>query len=243
MNLALILAAGVGQRMRNSGLPKQFLKLFGKPIIIYTLERFEQSPEIDAIVIVCREGYLDLMRGLLADYSMRKVSHLVIGGNSRQASLRKGLEAIREKGGKDEDIVVIHDGVRPMVSLSTIRENVRMAREHGCAVTVRPATESVVVTDSGVAGIADFKNRRSTYFLTSPQTFLLGTIWKAYEAADAEDYGGMPLLDAGMLYASRGEDVHLVKERNKNVKITTPEDFYYLKAMIELEENMSIFGI
>ena len=245
MNTALILAAGVGQRMRNSGLPKQFLKLFGKPILIYTLERFEQSPDIEDVVMVCRDGYVDFVGKLLKDYRIRKVSRLVVGGSSRQESIRKGLEAIRENGGKDEDIVVIHDGVRPMVSPRTLRENIRRAREHGCAITVRSATESIVITDSEAAGIDDFKKRRSTYFLTSPQSFFLGSLWKAYEAAAAESgtYGDMPLLDAGMVYAAYGGKAYLVKEQNKNIKITTPEDFYYLKAMIELEENKSIFGI
>ena len=243
MNVALILAAGVGQRMRSGGLPKQFLKLFGKPIIIYTLEKFEDSPDIDAIVLVCRDGYVDRMRRLLEEYHVGKVSRLIVGGSSRQASLRKGLKAIREDGGKDGDIVVIHDGVRPMVSPATIRENIRVAKAYGCAITVRPATESVVITDSESAGIRDFKKRRDTYSLTAPQSFRLEKLWEAYASGGAEECGGMPLLDAGMLCASRGEDVRLVKEQNKNIKITTPEDFYYLKAMIELEENKSIFGI
>ena len=243
MNTALILAAGVGQRMRNAGLPKQFLKLFGKPIIIYTLEKFSTHPEIDYIFIVCREGYLDYTKQLVQEYHIQKVSKLLIGGNERQASLRKGLEAIRDAGGKDDDVIVIHDGVRPMVSSTTIRENIRVAKCHGCAITVHSAIESIVITDSEQAGIDDFKKRKSTYSLTAPQSFLLGNLWKSFSEGVQEDYKGMPLLDAGMLYASQGEKVHLVKEQNKNIKITTPEDFYYLKAMIELEENKSIFGI
>lgn len=243
MNTALILAAGVGQRMRNAGLPKQFLKLFGKPIIIYTLEKFSNHPEIDNIIIVCREGYLDYTEQLIREYHIQKVSRLLIGGNERQVSLRKGVEAIRANGGKDEDIIVIHDGVRPMVSSATIRENIRVARCCGCAITVHPAIESIVITDSDRAGIDDFRKRRNTYSLTAPQSFLLGNLWKAFSEGVQEEYKGMPLLDAGMLYASRGGEIHLVKEQNKNIKITTPEDFYYLKAMIELEENKSIFGI
>ncbi len=243
MNTALILAAGVGQRMRNAGLPKQFLKLFGKPIIIYTLEKFANHPEIDDVFIVCREGYLDYMNQLLQEYRVQKISKVLVGGNERQISLRKGLEMLRAEGRQDDDVIVIHDGVRPMVSSATIRENIRVAKRHGCAITVHPAIESIVITDSDQAGIDDFKKRRSTYFLTAPQSFLLGKIWWLYTEEVAEEYKGMPLLDAGMLYASQGGEVHLVKEQNKNVKITTPEDFYYLKAMLELEENKSIFGI
>lgn len=243
MNTALILAAGVGQRMRNAGLPKQFLKLFGKPIIIYTLEKFAKHSEIDNIVIVCRDGYLDYMKQLLSDYHIQKVSHLIVGGKERQSSLRKGLEVIRETGGKDDDVIIIHDGVRPLVSSVTIRENIRVTRQYGCAITVHPSIETVLITDSDQAGIDSFRKRSSTYSLTSPQSFLLGKIWKFYIVDYKEEYNGMPLLDAGMLYASCGETVHLVKEENKNIKITTPEDFYYLKAMLELEENKLIFGI
>lgn len=244
MNTALILAAGVGQRMRSAGLPKQFLKLFGKPIIIYTLEKFENCPEIDSIVVVCRDGYIDYMNQLLTDYRIKKCSQVIVGGNERQSSLKKGLDAVSNISNKPDDIVVIHDGVRPMVAQSTIRENIRVANEFGCAITVRPVTESVVITESDIADIKDFKKRKDTYSLTAPQSFQLGRLRDMYLLGDvADEYDGIPLLDAGMLYASKGGDVHLVKEQGNNIKITTPEDFYYLKAMIELEENKSIFGI
>ena len=243
MNIAMILAAGVGQRMRSGGLPKQFLKLFGKPIIVYTLEKFQQHPDIDRIVVVCREGYTDYMSRILHEYDLTKVCRVAVGGSSRQASLGRGLEAIRQVGGEAGDIAVIHDGVRPMVSATTIRENIRVAREHGCAITVHPVSETVVITEGESATIRDFKKRRSTYSLTAPQTFQLGDLLAAYDAGAGPEYEGMPLLDAGMLYASRGGDVRLVKEQGMNIKITTPEDFYYLKAMIELEENKSVFGI
>lgn len=244
MNIALILAAGVGQRMRSAGLPKQFLKLFGKPIIIYTLEKFESCPEIDAVVIVCRDGYIDYMNQLLTDYRIKKCSKVIVGGNDRQSSLKKGLEAVSSVSSQPDDIVVIHDGVRPMVSLSTIQENIRVAKEYGCAITVRPVTESVVITDLDTAAIKDFKKRKDTYSLTAPQSFQLERLQKTYLLSkEIEECEGVPLLDAGMLYASRGGEVHLVKEQGNNIKITTPEDFYYLKSMIELEENKSIFGI
>ena len=242
MNFALILAAGVGQRMRSAGMPKQFLKLFGKPIIIYTLEKFEESDEIDKIVIVCREGYTDQLNELLKLYQIQKASKVIIGGDDRQLSLLKGLLAIREIGGKEDDIVVIHDGVRPMIAPATIRENVRGVKQYGCAVTVHPVNESVVITDKAEAMMSNFKKRADTYSLTSPQSFRLGEILAAYETQKEADHS-IPLLDAALVYANSGHTVHLVKEQGTNIKITTPEDFYYLKAMIELEENKFIFGL
>lgn len=243
MNIALILAAGVGQRMRSGGLPKQFLKIMGKPIIIYTLEKFEQCDEIDQIVVVCHGSYTAYMDELLSLYRIKKSQKVIVGGCDRQSSLKKGLEAIVAGGGERQDIVTIHDGVRPLVDNATIVENIRIAKQYGCAATVHLVTESVVVSDSGEVEFADFKKREETYSLTSPQTFQLGNIIEAYDRCKEQEGEKIPLLDAAMVYSKMGGKVHLVKEHNTNLKITTPEDFYYLKAILDLEESKYIFGL
>ena len=243
MNIAVILAAGVGQRMRNSGLPKQFLKLMGKPVIIYTLEKFEECDEINQVIIVCHGSYVEHMQGLLQLYQIKKAVKVVVGGSDRQGSLQRGLDAIMEIGGKPEDIVVIHDGVRPLVDLATIHENIRVAGQYGCAVTVHPVGETVVITESDEADMNGFKKRADTYSMTAPQTFQLGRIVEAYRQTAQLERSDMPLLDAAMVYARAGGKVHLVKEQGTNIKITTPEDVYFLKAILELEENKYIFGL
>lgn len=243
MNIALILAAGVGQRMRSGGLPKQFLKIMGKPIIIYTLEKFEACREVDEIMIVCHGSYIQLMQELLTRYRILKAGKVIVGGTDRQASIKKGLDALVEDGKKDTDIVIIHDGVRPLVDDSTIRENIRVAKQCGCAVTVHPVTESVVITEQEEAGICDLKKRADTYSMTAPQTFRLRNIADAYEKKPELTKNAAPLLDAAMVYARNGGKVHLVKEHNTNLKITTPEDYYFLKAILELEESKYIFGL
>ncbi|MCI8466450.1 MAG: 2-C-methyl-D-erythritol 4-phosphate cytidylyltransferase [Lachnospiraceae bacterium] len=243
MNVAIILAAGVGQRMRNGGLPKQFLKLMGKPIIIYTLEKFEESEAIDRIIVVCHGSYIDYMQELLHLYQIRKVTDVIVGGGDRQNSLRRGLAAVVENGGTSEDLVIIHDGVRPLIDLPTIRENVRVASQYGCAITVHPVTETVVITEVEEAGIENFKKRADTYSMTAPQTFRLGEILSAYQKIDSLETADMPLLDAAMVFAQAGGEVHLVKQQGANIKITTPEDYYFLKAMLELEENKFVFGL
>ena len=243
MNYAIILAAGVGQRMRNGGLPKQFLKLMGKPIVVYTLEKFEQCEEIDKVIIVCHGSYIEYMHQLLNLYLIQKVAKVIVGGNDRQSSLQRGLDEIVMLGGKDEDIVVIHDGVRPLVSQTTLHENIRVAKQYGCAITVHPVTETVVITENEEAKIQDFKKRTDTYSMTAPQSFQLKRIIEAYEKTDDWEKGDVPLLDAAMVYAQMGEEVHLVKEQGANIKITTPEDFYFLKAILELEENKYVFGL
>lgn len=243
MNFAIVLAAGVGQRMRNGGLPKQFLKLMGKPIIIYTLEKFEECGEIDKVIIVCHGAYIDYMENLLSMYQIKKADKVIVGGGDRQSSLLYGLDAIVQCGGRPEDIVMIHDGVRPLVNMATIRENIRVAGQYGCAITVHPVTESVVITESENAGLTDFKKRADTYSMTAPQTFKLENIREAYQKVDLTEDRDVPLLDAAMVYAQAGGEVHLVKEQGVNLKITTPEDFYYLKALLELEEHKYIFGL
>lgn len=243
MNIALILAAGVGQRMRNGGLPKQFLKLMGKPVIIYTLEKFEQCDEIDKIVIACHGSYVEYLQNLLQMFQIKKVDKVVVGGADRQSSIVKGLDTIHSMGAQEEDIVVIHDGVRPLVDSRTIRENIRVAKEYGCAITVHPVTESVVITEGEKAGINNFMKRADTYSMTAPQSFVFGKLQEAYNEIDTIKEEGLPLLDAGMVYSKVHGDVQLVKEQGTNIKITTPEDFYYLKAILDLEENKYIFGL
>lgn len=244
MNIALILAGGVGQRMRTGGLPKQFLKLMGKPIVVYTLEKFQMCTQVDKIVIACHNSWIETMEELVKEYHLSKVHKVVVGGSDRQTSIQKGLEIIATMGVNKEDIIVIHDGVRPLVSETTIEENIRVATEFGNAMTVRAVTESVVVTDEQTAEFADFKKRESTYSLTAPQSFQYIELIEAYEKMEQlQENCKMPLLDTALLYASMGKKLNLVKEQGVNLKITTPEDFYYLRAILEMEENKFIFGL
>ena len=243
MNYAIILAAGIGQRMRNGGMPKQFLKLMGKPIVVYTLEKFEQCEDVDKIVIVCHGGYTDYMKKIIDLYQITKVEKIIVGGKDRQESLCQGLEVVKEIGGRDDDIVIIHDGVRPLVDITTIQENIRVAKMYGCAITAHPVTETVVITDKDSAKIDDLKKRSDTYSMTAPQSFQIDKILYAYEKLKDIDCGDVPLLDAAMVYAKTVGDIQIVKEQGLNIKITTPEDYYYLKAILELQENKYVFGL
>ena len=221
MNYAIMLAGGVGQRMRTSGLPKQFLTVFGKPIIIYTLEKFENCSEIDKIVISCNASWVDYMRDLVNKYNLKKILDIIPGGKDRQGSVQNGIDCIVSNGASNEDIIVIHDGVRPLIEPAIIEENIRVAKKYGSAMTVKPVIESVVITNAESAHFEDFKKRYDTL------------------NADTE----FPILDAALAYTYLGNDIHLVKENNHNIKITTAEDYYILKAMLELEENKYVFGM
>ena len=242
MNYAIILAGGVGQRMRSSGMPKQFLEVFGKPIIVYTLEKFDSCSSIDKIVIACNISWIDHMEDLLRRYIFSKVIQVVSGGKSRQDSIENALSYITGDSKSNDDIVIIHDGVRPLVESSIIAENVRVAQKYGSAMTVRPVIESVVITNEETASFDDFKKRDDTYSLTAPQTFKLGALKNIYtKTKDVEQ--PIPFLDSALAYTYLGNTIHIVKENNQNIKITTPEDYYILKAMLELQENKYVFGI
>lgn len=242
MNYGLLLAGGTGQRMRTSGLPKQFLNVYGKPIIIYTIEKFVQCDEIDSIVIACNSQYIDYMKELLVKFPYSKSINVISGRKDRQGSVNNGIDFIYSNGGSCDDIIVIHDGVRPLIDETIISENIRMTKKYGCAMTVKPVIESVVITGSDEADFKDFKKRDDTYTLTSPQTFKLNLLVETYRKVEKID-APIPLLDAALAYTFLGNKIPLVKEYNHNIKITTPEDFYILKAILELQENKNIFGL
>jgi len=242
MNYGLILAGGTGQRMRSSGMPKQFLKVYGKPIIIYTLEKFNTCHEIDAIVISCNAQYIDYMNELIKQFPFAKPIHVIAGGKDRQGSILNGINFIYDNDGVGDDIIVIHDGVRPLIERDIISENIRVASKKGCAMTVKPVIESVVICKDDFSRFEDFKKRDDTYSLTSPQTFKLSVLVKAYNDVDGVD-APIPLLDAALAYTYTGNQIPLIKEYYHNIKITTPEDYYILKALVELQENKNVFGI
>ena len=241
-NYALILAGGVGQRMRSSGLPKQFLKVYGKPIIIYTIEKFVRCSNVDEIVVACNPLYIDYLNELLRPYPFGKSIAVISGGKDRQGSVQNGIDFIFNNGGNGDDIIIIHDGVRPLIDHDIISENIRVTEKEGCAMTVRPVVESVVVSDNNIAVFEDFKKRDNTYSLTSPQTFKLSVLVDAYEKTK-EANAPIPLLDAALAYTYLGHSIPLVMEYNQNIKITTPEDYYVLKALLELQENKDVFGL
>lgn len=243
MNYAVILAGGTGQRMRQSGMPKQFLDVYGKPIIIYTLEAFQENDSIDEIIVPCNAAWIDYLHNLVARYQITKVKHIVAGGKDRNGSILAGLHVVSDSL-REEDIIMIHDGVRPLIQQETIDKNIEVTKKYGNAMTVRANIETVVVTGETFAKWEDFKNRNITYTLTAPQSFQAGELLSVLEEAETlKDDGGMPLLDVALIYAHLGKRVYMVVEEGNNLKITTPEDYYYLKSYFELQESKRILGV
>ena len=237
MNVGLIFAGGIGSRMNARALPKQFLELNGKPIIIHTLERFEEHPDIDAIAVVILPSYRSHLIRLLNRYEIGKVKWIVDGGATGQMSRHAGLKAIAADC-PDSSIVLIHDGVRPLINAQLISDNIESVVLHGSGVTCTKFNETVV--SSPTQEIDDVIPREHIYAAQAPQSFRLGEILGLYERAvgDAE----LDSIDSCVLMHRYGHTVHRVDGPRSNIKITTAEDFYVCRAFFEVIENSQIVG-
>lgn len=252
MNVALIFAGGSGTRMNTKSTPKQFLTLHGKEIIIYTLEHFERHPEIDAICVVCKEDWIGYLGKLLNRYQMEKVKWIVAGGETGQDSIYNGLDAITMginemnqadggiSDGTEDTIVLIHDGVRPLIDAKLISDNIRSVKEHGSAITVTPVIETVMLTNDDHK-VYKSVNRDKSRVAKAPQSFYLKDIYDAHNKARAE--GCHTKIDSATMMSDYGYELYTVEGSSENIKITTPTDYYIFKALIDAKENSQIFGI
>ena len=241
MNIALIFAGGTGQRMNTKTKPKQFLELHGKPIIVHTIDHFENHPMIDAIAIACLKDWIPQLKSILKKYHIKKVRWIVPGGETSQMSVKNGLHILSEDPSvPDDSIVLIHDGVRPLIDEDTISQNITCALRYGNAVTVVPATETIInVTEK--EEIANILDRNRCMMARAPQTFRLADILSAHRKAEAE--GLTDMIDSAMLMSHYGTTLHIVEGPFENIKITTPPDYYVFRAFYEAKENSQIWGL
>lgn len=242
MNVALVFAGGSGTRMRSNGIPKQFLKINGMPIIIRTLEHFEHHPDIDAICVVCIEGWINKLNKYLKRYEFEKVRAVIPGGKDGQESIRNGLYCIRDTFDVDDDsIVLIHDGVRPLINEQLITNNINSVKNNGSAITVVPAIETIVrVNDNkDLIGSVD---RTHCCIARAPQSFYLKDILAAHAKA-LEDGVASTMVDSASLMLYCGYKLSVVEGPMENIKVTTPMDFYTCRAFFEKQEDSQILGI
>lgn len=235
MNIALIFAGGVGSRMGNTVLPKQFLEIDNKPIIIHTLEKFEQCAQIHAISIACKEEYIPLLKTLLDKFHINKVRWIVPGGKTGQLSIYRGLDAIYQDRMVPRDaIILVHDGVRPNITESLIEKNIDMVLQKGNSITVSPAIETVLYTEK-YGKIKEVMKRDNVYNAKAPQCFLLEPFYqvhkKAVEDNDVENW------DSCCLMYKYGYEPNFVFGESSNIKITTMEDLYVFQAMYQLKQE------
>ena len=231
-NVGLLIAGGSGNRMHQD-IPKQFITVNERPVIVYTLEAFEQHPEIDAIAVVCIEGWEQVLWAYAKQFNITKLKYVVPGGKNGQDSIRNGVYELEKHFDKD-DIVLIHDAIRPMVSAEIISDNIRVAREYGNAITVIPCAEAMMQTEDGVVSVGSYPRDRLKRTQT-PQAFKIGDICDLHRRA----------LEAGItnsvasctLKIEMGEQVYFSAGSEKNIKLTTVEDIDIFKALLAAKRS------
>ncbi|HEO5676125.1 TPA: 2-C-methyl-D-erythritol 4-phosphate cytidylyltransferase [Streptococcus agalactiae] len=239
MNIGVIFAGGVGRRMNTKGKPKQFLEVHGKPIIVHTIDIFQNTEAIDAVVVVCVSDWLDYMNNLVERFNFTKVKAVVAGGETGQMSIFKGLEAA-EQLATDDAVVLIHDGVRPLINEEVINANIQSVKETGSAVTSVRAKETVVLVNDS-SKISEVVDRTRSFIAKAPQSFYLSDILSVER--DAISKGITDAIDSSTLMGMYNRELTIVEGPYENIKITTPDDFYMFKALYDARENEQIYGM
>ncbi len=226
-NIGLLIAGGSGNRM-NQDIPKQFITVNERPVIVYTLEAFEKHPEIDALAVVCIEGWEQVLWAYAKQFNITKLQFVIPGGKNGQDSIRNGVLEL-EKHYDPDDLVLIHDAIRPMVSAEIISDNIRVARECGNAITVIPCAEAMMKTDNGIISTGSYPRNRLKRTQT-PQAFRIGKICDLHRKA--LEKGITNSVASCTLMIEMGEQVYFSVGSEKNIKLTTVEDIDIFKALL-----------
>lgn len=223
---AVIFAGGVGARMRSEDTPKQFIEVDGKPIIIRTLEVFEHHQEVDEIVVACLENWIPVLEGQIRQYGIKKVRAVVPGGKNGYGSIHNGLMEAA-KTAKEEDIVLICDGVRPMITEKLVTDCIRETEKFENAVPVTPSIDSVLESFDGTSCKKSYE-RKNMFITQAPQGYTFRKILWAHE--EAEKRGITNPTSSCELLLELGEEIHIFIGERANIKVTTPEDLYTLRS-------------
>lgn len=232
MNIALIIAGGSGQRMKQD-IPKQFLNVHDKPVIIYTLEAFQQHPSIDAIAVVCLSGWEEILKAYAKQFNIEKLQWIFPGGENGQCSLYNGIMGLHNVC-KGEELIVIHDAIRPMVSQEIISESISCAILHGSAVTTIPCAEAMLLT-SDRQSANQVVDRDSLARTQTPQTFPLKTLVWAHE--EAQKRGITASVATCTLMVELGQKIYFSTGSERNLKLTTTDDIEIFKALLQVEKD------
>jgi len=226
-SIALIPAAGMGKRM-GASINKQYLRLNGLPILAHTISVFERSALIDSIYLVIPADEIPYCREQIVEAGgFKKIAAIVAGGTGRHHSVKNGLKAIRETA-DDDDLILIHDGVRPFLSEAMLRESITAAQEHEGALVAVPAKDTIKIVADGV--VIDTPSRETLWQAQTPQSFRFGVIFAAHQAAEREGFIGTD--DASLIERSGGK-IKIVAGDYRNIKITTPEDLTLAEAFMD----------
>ena len=230
--IALIIAGGIGSRM-GQAIPKQFLTVFDKPVIAYTMEKFEHHPDIDLIAVVCLDGWEHVLESYAKQYKITKLKHIFPAGSGGQESIKNGIMGLAEYYG-DDNIVLIHDGNRPNLSKDIITECINVTRQYDNAITYIPCQEAMLETQDGVSSKSSYP-RDNLKRTQTPHGFKLGIIKNAHKKAAELNITNS--IASCTLMIEIGEKVYFSKGSEKNIKLTTLEDMDIFRALLIGDKN------
>lgn len=231
-NYVILLAGGVGKRM-GSNIPKQFLEVNGKPIIVYSIENFQKNPQIEKIVVVCVKDWIDKTWELIKKYSLTKVEWIIEGGDTGHDSIRNGVFFLKDKI-NPEDHIIVHDAVRPVLPQKAIDEVIRVSHEKGNASSSIECHPPIVYTEDHESGITDV-DREHVMLTASPQAFQFALALKCYEMAEEENYHTSTFTSSLLIHCH--ERVYFAKGTSCNIKITRKEDLALFEALLKIPEE------
>lgn len=235
-NIAIIIAGGSGHRM-GQDIPKQFINVYDKPILLYTLEGFQKHPQIDAIEVVCIDGWHDVLRAYAKQFNITKLKWIVSGGSTGQESIRNGVYNL-EKHAQQDDIIVIHDGIRPLVDDSVLTDVLVKAAKFGNAVTSMPYNEQIFVIDKDNPSITtQYIPRETLRRVSTPQAYRFDILDQRYHEAYEKEIGIYGSSYTNTMMVELGETLHFAAGSDKNIKLTTKDDLELFKAYLKADKD------
>ena len=234
MNIAIIIAGGSGHRM-GQDIPKQFINVYDKPVLIYTLEGFQKHPQIDAIEVVCIDGWHDVLWAYAKQFCIDKLKWVVSGGDTGQESIRNGVYFLEDKL-SDDDIIIIHDGIRPMVDEFVLSDVILTAKKYGNAVTSLPYNEQIFVVDDDISTVK-YIPRETLRRVQTPQAYRFGKLKWAYHEAFEKQIGIFGSSYVNTMMVELGERLYFATGSDKNIKLTNKDDLEMFKSYLKSEKD------
>ncbi len=236
MNIALIIAGGSGSRM-GQDIPKQFINVYDKPVIIYTLEGFQKHPLVDAIEVVCIDGWHDVLWAYAHQFNIDKLKWVTSGGNTGQESIRNGVYNLEDKT-HDDDIIIIHDGIRPLVDATVLTDVIQKAKEYGNAVTSLPYNEQIfVINEEDKTTTKQYIRRETLRRVSTPQAYRFKKLDDAYHEAYEKEIGIYGSSYTNTMMVELGETLHFAAGSDKNIKLTTKDDLELFKGYLKMDKD------
>lgn len=236
MNIAILIAGGSGKRM-GQDIPKQFINVYDKPVLLYTLESFERHPQIDAIEVVCIDGWHDVLRAYARQFNITKLKWIVSGGASGQESIRNGVYNLEGKVQPD-DIIVIHDGIRPLVDASVLTDVLIKAQKYGNAVTSMPYNEQIfIINPDDRSTTKQYIPRETLRRVSTPQAYRFNLLDEKYHEAFEKEIGIYGSSYTNTMMVELGVTLHFAAGSDKNIKLTTKDDLELFKAYLKADKD------